>query len=421
MDQDSTERSKTYENFLLYFLAMGQGDCMLVRCPNREVLMIDCGSKAYFSQVTLFSFQRLVRAQQLAGGNDKKIDVLILTHSDKDHYNQLLNMVGKYRWPDLVTKDKKTVSGPEFSALQVEEIYISSLPHSLSTAPMYHYSENDVSNEIYKDSLKTSQIHEVTINSSSNEYKTWLKSDGFTKVATTTQISNKALSVRSGTTKEGKKWSVSIIAGNVPKDKTLTGNVKDTATEDNAVSLVTLLQFDSSKALICGDATHSTEAFLLTQHKDLIKNIDLLQAPHHGSLSSSGAGFVEQVSPKVVVVSVGYMENSHNLPREKVYRRWTAKLADKKTKEHELDNWFRNNTRQAGIKTSWEKNKMPVGNNKDKSFFWINDTTKILKNSIWGYTKKGFLLRRESTEKSIWQTSTLGLTDHPWLEFTLPS
>ncbi|HEY0321631.1 MAG TPA: MBL fold metallo-hydrolase [Pyrinomonadaceae bacterium] len=415
-----TAADVAFENFGIVCLAMGQGDCTLIRCPDASIVMIDCGSKAYLDYSLTIEAQKLVRDKALAG-RYSKIDALILTHSDRDHYNQLLRVVGAFQWTD----DKKKVTD-SFTALDVDKIYFSSTAHPASTSPLYHYSENGVDNGIYTNTLKTSEIHEVTINATANSYKTWVKADGFKDVNKTTSISNKILPILSGTTKNNKNWSVSIIAGNVPSDKSLKGDVKETSTEDNAASLVTLLQFDTAKALFCGDATHSTEAFLLAQHKNLISNIDLLHVPHHGSESSSGAAFVTQTNPKATVVSVGHMETSHKLPRYEVLDRW-LELMEKQQRqaaEHACDSWYYEPNKLKETFDDWLKKKYSIFSNENKkqgknaSYWWLSQIMED--HAYYVIADTGYMLYRDKVQLPMWQTSTLGQTQKRFLQFSLP-
>lgn len=423
----SDGKGGTRDSFLIVFLAVGQGDCTLVSCPDGRVLMIDCGSKAYLKDdVELQDLARQVIRDKAFGGNKNKIDVLILTHPDQDHYNQVQNLLGVWKRTDPQTKQEVT-----FKPLEVEDVYFSSAGQKESPAPLSKYRVNGVDQWIYKHTFSTKQIHEVTINESANYYKTWVKNDGFAKVFETTSISNKMLTLLSGKTDTGKEWRVSIIAGNVVKDSSLE---EKATTGENAGSLVTLLQFDTSRALICGDATLSTEAFLLKQHKNLISNIDLLQVPHHGSATSSGEQFVTQTNPKVAVVSVGHMETTHKLPRYDVMDRWIGKQQEaqggeaqaRAAIEHACDSWHYDPKKAKETYNDWVNKNFKIftkagdeEGGKQASYYYLYPILQDFADYV--VSNNGFLLYREKIDTAMWQTSTLGQAQGKrYLSFNLP-
>jgi beta-lactamase superfamily II metal-dependent hydrolase len=348
MDESKNEKTPKKESstvFQILFLYMGQGDCTLVRCPDGKFVMIDCGSKAYFDPAFVKIAQEIVRDEK-RWGEQIKIDALILTHPDRDHYSEIQTILGQFPEPKVVKKKKKDPKKKEEdkkdeskeskevrTLVEVKSVYFSGRHDS----PLAAYRESGISNYLKEKKLKTSNLYEVTINEKKSELKTWEESDWFEtpNPKEPTTIPNKTLTVISGKTDSGKTWSVSIIAGNVPSRRMVDSDIINTA------SLVTLLQYDTSKALICGDATEETEAFLLKQHKELIKDVDLLQVPHHGSLTSSGEAFVKRTNPEVAVVSVGDMESSHRLPRYTALDRWLNILDAKSlVAKHDIEYWI---------------------------------------------------------------------------------
>jgi len=74
-------------------------------------------------------------------------------------------------------------------------------------------------------------------------------------------------------------------------------------TSDNADSLVLRLRMAESTVLLTGDAGSETEAAVLASARDL--RSDLLKVAHHGSRTSTSAGWLASVRPSVAVVSVG--------------------------------------------------------------------------------------------------------------------
>ncbi|HEX9936063.1 MAG TPA: MBL fold metallo-hydrolase [Longimicrobium sp.] len=330
--------------FDFYFVEMGQGDCCLVRCPDKSIVVVDCGSTGnhYGSVHGVTEGKKQLRAWTAENGN--KVDALILTHSDQDHYNKVVDFFTD--WEEYTTARGKPRRRLK-SAIVIETIYFSNavLPGRTGAAPLGNYKTAGLNKNVYAHLFSTASIHEVNINSATdgdNHVKTWRKGDGTAKSFTTMDdpvrpVVNKRHRVIGATTART-PWKVEIIAGNVPRGY---GGANDAATAENAKSLITLFTLGTRKVLLCGDATFSTEAFLLEVHGATIADTDLVQIPHHGSDYASGTAFINKVNPRAAVVSVNFLEHSYRLPRHSVLQPWMSRIdANHGTlPEHLLDYW----------------------------------------------------------------------------------
>ncbi len=74
--------------------------------------------------------------------------------------------------------------------------------------------------------------------------------------------------------------------------------------------------------LISGDIEADREAHLVAQYAESLDS-DILLAPHHGSLTSSTPAFVHQISPDVVIFTLG-RKNRWGFPRAEVVQRYTS-------------------------------------------------------------------------------------------------
>ncbi|ABX04634.1 MAG TPA: hypothetical protein DEF47_01970 [Herpetosiphon sp.] len=387
------------EKFDLYFLAMGQGDCTLVKCPDDKVVMIDCGSDRGFDDDLITSGRALLR--NLIGVTNL-IDTVILTHHDGDHCNQL----GTFLFND---------PSPH---VQINRIYYSN-PYSyknetLRNRCLQRYAIKDF---VLKKKFGKPLINEVVINETNSFVNTWNNVLGYGKNdAIKKNIVNNRLTILSGTSTVGNKnWSISIIAASVPHESGSPSNAI------NSGSIVTLLEFDGHKALICGDATIDTEQFLLDNHDAAIANLKLIQVPHHGSDTSSSQAFVNKTDPNAAVISVQFLEHHHRLPKRQIMRRWTNIVTGGKP-QHALDSWRSDapafntlsNTMQQTIKNEEDFDEddktIFVGSN-----FWhyLDDTE-----GDYGVSYPNWMLNREVYTDNLWQTSMLDGT--LYYTFTLP-
>jgi competence protein ComEC len=72
--------------------------------------------------------------------------------------------------------------------------------------------------------------------------------------------------------------------------------------------------------LLTGDIERGAEAALV-RTTDI--DVDVVVVPHHGSRTSSTAGFVDKVSPRLAIVSAGH-NNQWGFPVPEVRDRWVA-------------------------------------------------------------------------------------------------
>ncbi len=108
------------------------------------------------------------------------------------------------------------------------------------------------------------------------------------------------------------------------------------ATSDNDRSCTLLVESGHARALLTGDTSARYETFIVRQAGG---PVDLLLAPHHGSISSSSPGFVSRLSPGVVVFSAG-RGNRYKHPHAQVvarFRRAGSRLFV--THEHGMLRW----------------------------------------------------------------------------------
>jgi competence protein ComEC len=97
------------------------------------------------------------------------------------------------------------------------------------------------------------------------------------------------------------------------------------APSQNNDSVVLRLQLDERALLLTGDIEKDAENALLNTHEDL--RVDLVKVPHHGSKTSSTAGFVAATRPSLAIISVG-QKSMFGHPHKEVVERWLASGAE---------------------------------------------------------------------------------------------
>ena len=84
---------------------------------------------------------------------------------------------------------------------------------------------------------------------------------------------------------------------------------------ENDNSSVIYLNYNNYKFLFMGDASVEREKNILEKYN--ISNIDVLKVGHHGSKTSSGKNFIDEISPKYSIISVG-KNNRYGHPNKEV-------------------------------------------------------------------------------------------------------
>ena len=384
---------------------MGQGDSILIVCPNQRLVMIDCGSAKGLTEDEKDAIAIEIREKTKV--NREKLDALILTHPDKDHYNQVIGLLHERSFTSN-RGGKRSIT--RLDAVTLENVYFSALPTKTKKRPLSAYSEAAVGRNICLSNFKTLKLHKIAINEDEQKCLTYQSADAFdVDKVKESKINNYKHEILSGKTKNGNPWKVSIIAG-----CGTSANDTSAALKNNAISLVTLLEIGTYKALFLGDATTSTGRLLMQKHKASISKVSFAHVPHHGSDTSSGEAFVKTVSPKGAQITTQTAESGFCLPKKNQFMRWLDQVSDERlhffdyweiaadTKVNaELSKWRGNVNYKAHIHTSGER-----GN---KYYLQIDEITPQF--TGYYFLAHERMLFRGQTKKNIWQTATSGLTE----------
>lgn len=85
--------------------------------------------------------------------------------------------------------------------------------------------------------------------------------------------------------------------------------------DENVNSLIFRVEIDGVSVLVTGDLTEEGEQAMLDRYRGTDKlDCDILKVAHHGSKYSSTSAFLEAVSPRIAVISVGRNTYGHPTP-----------------------------------------------------------------------------------------------------------
>jgi beta-lactamase superfamily II metal-dependent hydrolase len=300
---------------------MGQGDNILIKCPNGNVVVIDCGCARwdgnYFEPTRTASE---LRAQAIGNifetgflKDDQIVNALILTHSDQDHCNQLRDIFNH----QLTAIPKVTQIDALYHSGNLTQ-YIAGSAHSylmseVTLSNSYAITVNQDGQSLNGAAILDSQPNLTEINKKSMQVPTM----GFIKIL--------------DGTKNSPPCNVYILASNVkPYPGFEDGYGESTAEQAaNRSSVVTMVIYGDKKFLFLGDATYFTEKFLKDTYGDKIKDLEMLHVGHHGSYRTSSSykndahkpqavrdiDFVSHVNPRYLAVSAAWNCSSPKLPR----------------------------------------------------------------------------------------------------------
>ncbi len=85
--------------------------------------------------------------------------------------------------------------------------------------------------------------------------------------------------------------------------------------DENLSSMVLLFVIDNYKLLVMGDAPVKVENEIIKKYK--LEEIDFLKVGHHSSKTSSSKNFIDEISPKYSIISVG-KNNKYGHPNKEV-------------------------------------------------------------------------------------------------------
>ncbi|MCY9694349.1 ComEC/Rec2 family competence protein [Paenibacillus alginolyticus] len=228
------------------FLDSGQGDCTLIVYPDGSLTLVDCGSIKN-GNIVSSSINEVLNTY--ISKNNYRINNFVLTHPDQDHYNLLKNFS---------------------SSINIDQIYYG----------------GDL--DLYRNGIENN----ATYNFLNNHLNCTPPPNSYGGAAPDAKLSRAGVNVY-------------ILAANC------TGNPQGNTSEiKNSNSIVLLVEYLDVKIFLMGDATFTTENFILNQCQQanlngLLTNNSqtVLKMGHHGSAGSTGKDWVEAITPNTIFLS----------------------------------------------------------------------------------------------------------------------
>ncbi len=278
-ESDSASTSVSYSDIddirdlKIYFLDIGQGDCIYIELPDGKNMLIDTGDKRNDGK-------KVIDKHLTNGKGEKvKIDYCVATHPDSDHIGLMSYVYKEY---DILKSYRPYVYSENKQA--------SSLPDGLNDGRKIKNSSN-----IYYEYIKS-------IYDEKTPWEFFKDDSDFTN-----RFYDK--------NKEEYEYTVDF---EMPYAATLNGYGYFTTPND--FSAVIMLEYANRKVLFTGDIEYETgkkgaEQSFIREFIDLSYKVDcdVLKVAHHGSDSSTSEEFLKLVKPEYSVISCG-LSNKHAHP-----------------------------------------------------------------------------------------------------------
>ncbi len=256
---------KRYDGFSVNYIDVGEGDAIFINFADGNTMLIDCGTE---NDRNYNSIKRYL--DEYTGGT---LNYLVLTHPDADHVGNAAKIIENYT---------------------VETAFVPDLLQPENFNPYY------LAYEMLQEQGATIKYSVVGKNLSENDYYLVMLSPN-----------------AKGTT-----------------DSAYTGinsSEEPSPQASNNVSPIIYLEYKGVRFIFTGDAGISQEKVALNnlkmgmvnKNKVNLTDIDFLKVSHHGSDDASGDEFLQALTPKNAVISVGG-DNNYSHPADATFARIRA-------------------------------------------------------------------------------------------------
>lgn len=270
------------------FLDVGQGDCCLVQAASGDTYLFDCGSSSRSS------VGKYVLLPCLKYYGISELDAVFVSHPDTDHMNGILELL----------------EFAEKNYIEVKQLVLPAV-------------ENGAKLEQFGELITAASDNKTESTDGRDDNKSEEKAGEYRR----STIDGVADNVDAGTYKQirlaylaaGESWE----SGNA-KFLCLHPERDYSSDNANAYSLCVFTDFGSFRLLLTGDVEGEGEKALTEALAERdISDVTILKVAHHGSRNSTSSEFLEQIQPKVAIISCGE-NNTYGHPHEETLERLEA-------------------------------------------------------------------------------------------------
>lgn len=265
----------------VHFIDVDQAEAIFIEFPSGETMLIDSGDVSSSSQKKFVSYLDKLSYNEEDG--EKVIDYFIITHPHDDHIGGALTIFENYKVKNCVRPNVKS----------------------------QNKKDNSLSEKVYGDEATCdNETYNKIIHALANE----VVSSGCTSITSDSHLKIKSKNfVSENLNNDANTWQLTFLSPNVDDlPYTKSGNY-----DYNNYSPIMILEYMNRKIMFTGDAEKPVEknVIKLCEQNSMLSflDVDILNAGHHGSKTSSSAEFLNYVKPEYVVISAG-VKNQFNHP-----------------------------------------------------------------------------------------------------------
>lgn len=237
-------------NLEVHFINVGQGDSTLVKCPDGETILVDCGSTGHFDEGYVRGYLR-----EHLDPDSPRIDLLVITHPDRDHYNKIVKVTNGNIFGPKIEVGRVALVGntSEYSSERVNDF--------LDTFPSDRFEDMEATDYNVGPPVRDIDICGDTV--------------------------------------------VSVLAAGVSESGS-------SVSPTNTRGIVVLVRYGDFDVLLTGDATRVTQRNILDRFaNDLgeLEAVEVLKVSHHGSRATSMMdpndrnAWLETIQPDIAIFS----------------------------------------------------------------------------------------------------------------------
>ena len=259
----------------VHFIDVGQGDAIAIKFPDGKKMLIDSGKSQ--SKDKLIDYLCNVFFE----GEDRVFDFLLLTHCDADHCGGMVAVCENF----VINKIYRPY---QYSKYTKDGVVV------------FDETNGNLSNKNVCETL----TYYKTIKAFNSEIAEG--GENATIVMTDITVCNSTQKI------EGEGYYFDFYAPTSTYITTSAGTV------ENDASPIMCLNYNGKKIMFTGDASITSEE--LAMARATLPDVDLLKVGHHGSATSSGQAFLNQIKPEISVICVGEGNSYHHPTNEALNR-----------------------------------------------------------------------------------------------------
>ena len=352
-----------YKQLNVTFLNVGMGDCTYIKYKNIDVI-IDSGERETNSEQGVLGWQGIIDYVKNAMGNyaqqDNVLDYVVATHSDSDHIGNMAKIIDAFS-----TDGYKIANIIDFDSVFYQAFYMARYEYDsyVKNKEVFNAFSNDMEpaietadedNVIESQSRQALRPYEQARDKARKNHGTqyYCVAERYAFSKTEKELDTNPLTKPTIMFNKNKtNLTYDFIHGDLKLRFLYNENYFELLTDEemekkvcgkdnmdypyyaNSKSVCLMVEYGDSKVLLTGDIeeTHNMKAetelvnnFASASgaYKDLIKDVTLYKAAHHGSSTSNCKELIEYINPKYVGISANANSKSStsywNFPRQDV-------------------------------------------------------------------------------------------------------